>query len=583
MHYNKYMMQKFLVSIILFVIFIATSWSLFRSELFYVHDFIHAARVAEMARGIQDCQIPVRWSANFGYGYGMPLFEFYAPLPYFIGALFWLAHVPIEIVVKILFIFPSSITIFASYKLGRQWLTPLGGCIVAAAIALAPYRAVNLFVRGAIAESWGMAFFILSLWAIVLVVEKKRHGVLWLLSGLTGILLSHNLTALISIPALGIWTVLIVVLSAVKHKATRQTYLSSFWIICRQSLPNLSIVAMLTLGLSAFYWLPALAEKQLTQMDATILTGYFDFRLHFLYIRQLITPFWGYGGSGWGPDDGMSFFLGFGQLIGGLVTILTAIFVTIRVFVNKTANTLSANFLLLFLFSQLILLYAIFFSLFHSQFIWEIASPLLGTIQFPWRFLALASAMLGFSSSLWLMYWPKKIGYVTGVLLLLMLLTNARYFMPNEYLDNSDDLYYTESEKIATNMSETLPDFIPKGMVLTTPPSSIIRCVPDYNCIEISTVTNRSNGGSARVETMDTTTIVLSAAAYPGWSVTVDGNTSSTATTDEGLISFSLPKGVHAIVWHLGGSQIRLIADSITISSLLIFAFLIILSYKKRI
>jgi hypothetical protein len=39
----------------------------------------------EMERSLQRFEFPVRWSANFGFGYGMPLFNFYAPLPYYLG------------------------------------------------------------------------------------------------------------------------------------------------------------------------------------------------------------------------------------------------------------------------------------------------------------------------------------------------------------------------------------------------------------------------------------------------------------------------------------------------------------------
>ena len=85
------------------MVFLASSWALFQPELFYVHDFLHAARIAEMARGLSDLHIPVRWSQNFGYGYGMPLFQFYAPLPYFFGALLYLGGFSIIIAVKALF------------------------------------------------------------------------------------------------------------------------------------------------------------------------------------------------------------------------------------------------------------------------------------------------------------------------------------------------------------------------------------------------------------------------------------------------------------------------------------------------
>ena len=59
---------------------IVTSWHMVVRPMFYTHDFLHGARIAEMTRGIKEGVWPVIWSENFAWGYGMPLFEFYAPL-----------------------------------------------------------------------------------------------------------------------------------------------------------------------------------------------------------------------------------------------------------------------------------------------------------------------------------------------------------------------------------------------------------------------------------------------------------------------------------------------------------------------
>ena len=48
---------------------------------------------------------------------------------------------------------------------------------------------------------------------------------------------------------------------------------------------------LLGLGLSAFSWLPALAEKEFVHLYRRS-EGYYDFHNHFLYIQQLIFPPW---------------------------------------------------------------------------------------------------------------------------------------------------------------------------------------------------------------------------------------------------------------------------------------------------
>src|SRR5688572_3917950 len=99
------------VVVLLVLVALASSWSLFKPGFFRVHDYVHAARIAEMTRALQEGQFPVRWSGNFGYGYGMPLFEFYAPLPFYVGAgLYWLG-LPIVTVLKVLWIGVSVLTL----------------------------------------------------------------------------------------------------------------------------------------------------------------------------------------------------------------------------------------------------------------------------------------------------------------------------------------------------------------------------------------------------------------------------------------------------------------------------------------
>src|SRR5438034_4789314 len=76
------------ISSILFIIILSffTIIPLFHSGFFPVHDNAQVSRVYEMTRAIADGMFPVRWSNDFGYGYGYPVFNFYAPLAYYIGS-----------------------------------------------------------------------------------------------------------------------------------------------------------------------------------------------------------------------------------------------------------------------------------------------------------------------------------------------------------------------------------------------------------------------------------------------------------------------------------------------------------------
>jgi hypothetical protein len=58
---------------------------------------------------------------------------------------------------------------------------------------------------------------------------------------------------------------------------------------------------------------------------------------------------------------------------------------------------------------------------------------------------------------------------------------------------------------------------------------------------------------------------------YPGWHVTIDGDTVPVAPTDpEGLVSFDVPAGSHTVRVRFGETPLRLAADAISILALVI-------------
>src|SRR3989344_7467864 len=74
------------IVIVLLILFTTpTLFALTKPGFFPTQDFIYVARVYEMNRALTDGQFPVRWAPDFRYG--EPLFNFYEPLPYYIGAL----------------------------------------------------------------------------------------------------------------------------------------------------------------------------------------------------------------------------------------------------------------------------------------------------------------------------------------------------------------------------------------------------------------------------------------------------------------------------------------------------------------
>ena len=553
-------LKSYFVIIALILIFLLSSYSFFQTSFFHVHDFTHGARIAEMARALDEGQFTVRWSANFGYGFGMPLVNFYAPLPYFIGALFFKMGFDVVTSIKLLCLFINLITIIGSYLLGRKMLGRFGGLLLASAYTLAPYRAVNLFVRGAFSEVFAMAFLPLVLFSILAFVKNQnKKYLLLLLISILAIILSHNLTAMIFLPLAGLFAFLYLVY---------QKKLKLLWPITSQFL--------LALGLSAFYMLPAFMEKDLTIINK-IFSGYFHYSHHFLYIRQFFQDQWQYGGSAWGPDDDVSFFLGKGQLLGLTVLALLTFYHLIKHRKNFIKNQLFFYSLVFASFC----FFALFMSILKSKFIWD-KIQLLQYIQFPWRFLSITSLFLAILVALSIyLFTNKKIRFLYGFLLMAVLWMNASYFKPEEFIKDASALYYDDAQKIQNHMSETLPDYIPIQMaeekILLAKNQELPSCwLEDVDSTgKMTSIVDR--GFEKMIATDFTKTEVLNfkVANFIGWQAELDGKKWSINTNHElGNIQLDVPAGQHRVgIYFTENTTARKIGDTVSVFALLISCY----------
>lgn len=547
--------KNYLVFSFLAVIFLASSWSLLRPEFFRAHDYVHAARIAEMTRALEEGHFPVRWSQNFGYGFGMPLFEFYAPLPFYVGSIFHWLGVDLITATKLLFILANVGSLAGAYWLGRELFGYRGGVLLAAAFTLAPYRAVNLFIRGALSEAWGMMALPWILLGIIQVIKtNSKRGFLLLTLSLTTLMLSHNLTTMMFVPLSVMYGLGYILIFNQKNKETIKT------------VGKLAISYSLAIGLSSFYLIPAFVEKNLTQID-TILGGYFHYSNHFLYIRQFLVPNWGYGGSGWGPNDEISFFLGFGQLLSLLIAGLIGLLLTKKILTRSSQKAKPVVLHLILLGGLLV--FSLLMTLLKSQWAWD-HWPLLNYIQFPWRWLAPGILFLAIMSALVL----KLIGSplfrsAYFVLIYLMIVVgNFYYFRPEKMMDNPSDLYYGDPAKIRSEMSGVLKDYIPVQMDYEG--KNLQAQYQSFSWPAKTIVNLDSTHHKLYQFTLDTDRIVeFPVANFPHWSVEIDGQAVDSLTSEAGLLAATIPDGTHTVGLLFKNSPVRNLADLISLTSLI--------------
>ncbi len=577
-------MNRILRNIILFLIFLASSWSLLKPGFFSFHDFTHGARIAEMTRALEDGHFPVRWSKNFGFGYGMPLFEFYAPLPFYVGSFFYWLGLDLVTSIKILFLICNVGTLLGGFYLGQALthhkndpkIKDLNGLIFATLLTLAPYRAVNLFVRGALSEAWGIMAFPWILLGIVQIIQQKKQAWKTLLLGLIILFLSHNLMTMIFVPFSLVFGLAYFYYEINKKESLYQLKGKLVWLEIKKTVFKTAGVYLLAIAACTFYLFPAFLEKNLTQVDKLILesSGYWNFQLHFLYLRQLFKVNWGYGGSFWGPNDDMSFFLGYPQIISLLISGFFIITEFITRFKNKKKFN-KINFLFnIFLF--LLLLSSVLLTTSKTSFLWE-KIELLSYIQFPWRFLSLIILVIALISVFVINQIQHKIllKIIYFLLLFSTLILNYHFFKPDFYLDNPKGVFYEDEQKIRKEMSGILPDYLPTDMKWEIVPVDHLVLNDQLSKNDYKILIDKTQEKLIDFNLTQETKIDLAIAYYPGWQAEIDGLKTIVGKSNTGGIQISLPAGNHKLGIYFGYTTIRLVSDLVSLGAFFLIIYLL--------
>ena len=279
------------IIVVLLLLSVPSIIALLKPGFFPTHDYIYVARIQQMYEALADGQFPVRWVS--GFRYGDPTFNFYAPLPYYFGALVHAIGYGYLQTAKILYGLSFFLSALTMYYFGKELFGKWGGLIAAMLYLYAPYRSLDVYVRGALSETLAFVFLpLIFLFALKLSKDLKAKYIVFLSLSLAGLLMTHNIMTLLFAPFFVAWIVYLV-------------YREGSYKI----LVPLLISVILGFTLASTYLLPALFERHLIQTKF-LTEGYFDFRAHFVGIKQFIIPSWGYGASLWGPVDDMSMQLG---------------------------------------------------------------------------------------------------------------------------------------------------------------------------------------------------------------------------------------------------------------------------------
>lgn len=553
---------KFL-PLLLLLVTLPTFISLIRPGFYSMQDDLQAFRLHQMDKCFQDGQIPCRWVPDMGYGYGYPQFEFYSPSVFYIGEIIHLLGFQFIDVVKILFVLGFILSSFAMFIFLRSWLGVWPAFVGSILYTYVPFKAAEVYVRGSISEFWALSIVPIIFWSSFSFIKfrKIKYGIYLSLS-LGFLLLTHNLMSMVFIPVIAFWILIWVYLEKTKILIFK-----------------VMMFVALGFGIAGFFILPVAFERQFVHID-TILSGYFDYRQHFVTVQELfLSNHFGYGSSVLGPEDDLSLSLGIAHQIAGTLAIIFAI-----VYFKKDKKVS------LIVFGLAVLeLFVAFLMHQKSSFIWERIN-VLSWLQFPWRFLGLSYFILSVLSAtaVYLISLKHiKYGVILGLIFIIGAVSlNANFFKPKDWINITDEQKFS-GESFEKQLTVSIFDYLP--IYAKLPPNKKATDKPEilYGQAEVKEYYKGSNFQEGKISVQTDALMRLPLFDFPGMEVMVNGkvikHTHQNCQGQDycfGLISFNLSPGEYALKAQLKDTPVRSIGNLVSLLSLVSLG--IIWFYVKR-
>jgi uncharacterized membrane protein len=550
-------LKKILPFILIFFISFPTFKIFLTPGYFPMHDDLQIMRVYQMDKCVEDGQLPCRLSPDMGYGYGYPQFNFYAPLPYYLAEVVHLFGLNYFVAIKITFALSLILGNFFIFLLLKK-IFPFWPSLVATVLyAYTPYRASDIFARGALNESWAFVFMPIIILSLVNLIEKPKLKNIFLMAiSVAGLLLTHNVTSFFFIPLSFLWILIYAFFVRTTNFILKIKYIISGF--------------FLALPLSAFFILPVIFEKKYVHVE-TLLGGYFDYRAHFISLKQLFgTSYWSYGSSILGPTDDFSFFVSIIALI--LFAVSLSLILFKKISLNAKAFTIS---------SAILFLISVFMTHGKSAPLWK-TIPTLPYLQFPWRFLIAANFFIALASAASISLLQKTTRAVISIILIILIFVfNASFFRPQSWFDINfvEKFSGTSYQKQATI---SIFDYLPK--VATLPPADPAPYFPYSVSGQVSILNYQRNSYSFKFDTKSEQESVLQIPQFdfPGWQVYLNAKkVDHYPEGDLGLITFNLPAGEHKVKAIFKDTPVRTLGNLTSLFSIGVFIYFYIKTKKN--
>lgn len=511
-----------LISFIVLLIFsLGALFPLFHSGFFQSDDgdwmIIRSSAFHEAFR---DGEIPVRFLGRLNQEYGYPVANFLYPLFLYLAEPIHLVGFnfisTIKIIIGLSFLSSALFTFLWLKKL----FNPVAAVIGSLVSLYLPYHLFTIYTRGSVGELLALGIVPIVLYAL----ETRKR---FLAAGSLGLLLlSHNTLAILFLPFLFIYMTL-----CTYDKTARE---SSF-----------RGVFEIGIGLSMFFWLPAIFDLHLTRFNQTPISDWSKYFANF------------------GLIGAISFVLLF--LIGIILFSEQA-----RKLLHETIEPHHHNIILIFL---IIGVFTIYLTTPLSSGLWRILPS--SFIQFPYRLLSLLVPITGFIVSFLMYYLQKRLKTLFAVIFLGLLILSVSYLFPKAYTDKAET-YYTTNLDTTTTHNEYLPLWVKKAP--TSLPQKLVESTGNISNLASSNKKIVFNHSNDKQET-----VTINKIYFPGWQATVDGGSVPISYYNEmGVMQLLIPSGAHSVVLSFSETPLHLLADVVSVVSFVLLCLMGYFELRQR-
>jgi len=639
---------------------------------------IHLYRLFELDRGLREGVLFPRWFPLSGYGYGLPVLNYYPPLTYYLAELFHLLGAGYIAAIKLTIATTFALAACSMFLFARDWLNDGAAFVAAIAYAYSPYLLSDAYVRGNFPEMLAMALLPLALWSVAQIrsavsdqssaisrqpsaVSRQPSAISHQPSAIShqpsaishqpsaishqpsaishqpsaishqkspfssfilhpssfifhlssfifhlssfifhlssfifsfaAIILTHHLTAMQFAALLLVYVAFLFALESHQRSAAS----SQPSAVSRRPSSVVCLVARvaaitIALALSAFYWVPALAELNLVYVESGSLARFLVSRL--IAPADFFAPSLAY--TYLPQSDALKRAFGFPQtmlalLAGGVVLLQVAGSkfkvqgFKFQVSGSRFRAIRHSPFAIRptphILFFWLLVVISIAMTLTLAAPLWH-AIPALRFMQFPWRFQILATIGIAFLLGVWakwigdaLPQWRWSVPPVCALALIALGVTNlpVRAFPLTDAqvdLTRADDSAYVVAQMGWGWTREFLPATVQEFESIyaplaksNVPPPDPARPIPSAQ-IQRDGLYDRA----LRVSTAQPFELSLKTFFFPGWQAYIDDAPARTYPRGSlGIVTVAVPPGDHAVVFRFEDTPLRLAMNVVSL------------------